>query len=265
MNTTVSRTPTVLVFAGHDPGGGAGIAADIEAIRANGAHPATIITAQTVQDTRAVQRFIPADPLLLREQALLLLQDLDVRAIKIGMVGITTIVEAIHSVLSEYPDIPVIFDPVMAGGGGGLLMDNEVREAMIELLLPRCLLLTPNSIEARRLAQHEQLDVCGQHLLELGCRYVLIKGSHEATANIVHTLYHGTAVPQRFESPRLPHSYHGSGCTLASNIATHIAQGEPVVNAVQLAQQYTLRTLQHAYAAGHGQLIPQRFLHADNP
>lgn len=265
MNATISRTPTVLVFAGHDPGGGAGIAADIEAIRANRAHPATIITAQTVQDTREVQRFIPADPLLLEEQALLLLKDLDVRAIKIGMVGITAIVEAIHSVLSEYPDIPVIFDPVMTGGGGGLLMDNEVREAMIELLLPRCLLLTPNSVEARRLAQHEQLDVCGQHLLELGCRYVLIKGSHEATPEIVHSLYHGTAAPQRLESPRLPHSYHGSGCTLASSIATHIAHGEAVVNAVELAQLYTLRTLQQAYAAGRGQLIPQRFPSTDKP
>ncbi len=260
MNNIASVTSTVLVFAGHDPSGGAGITADTIAIHANGAHAATLITAHTVQDTIQVQRFIPADSLLLEDQARVLLTDLDVRAIKIGMIGITAIVESIYSVLCDYPTIPVIFDPVMAGGGGGHLMDNEVHAAITELLLPRCLLLTPNSIEARRLAHAEALDSCGQQLLQWGCRYVLIKGSHEAGTDIVHRLYHANNVPQQFTSPRLPHEYRGTGCTLASSIAAHIAHGEPVVNAVQLAQQYTYRTLQQAYAAGKGQLLPQRFV-----
>jgi hydroxymethylpyrimidine/phosphomethylpyrimidine kinase len=260
MSNQHQQKTTVLVFAGHDPSGGAGITADVAAIHANGAHAITLITAHTVQDTVRVQRFIPADPLLLEEQAHVLLADIDVSAIKIGMVGITAIVEAIHSVLCEYPTIPVIFDPVMAGGGGGLLMDDEVSEAMIELLLPRSLLLTPNSIEARRLAQTDELEVCGQRLLELGCRAVLIKGAHEATPVIVHHLYRDGQAPQHLSYPRLPQAYRGTGCTLASAIATHIAHGEPIVNAVQLAQQYTYRTLQQAYAVGHGQLIPQRFI-----
>lgn len=251
---------TVLVFAGHDPCGGAGISADVAAIHANGAHAATVITAHTVQDTERVHRFVPADSLLLEEQARVLLADINVSAIKIGMVGITAIVAAIHSVLCDYPAIPVIFDPVMAGGGGGLLMDDEVSEAMIELLLPRSLLLTPNSVEARRLAQADELEVCGQRLLELGCQHVLIKGAHEATVDIVHHLYQDGQTPQHLRYPRLPQAYRGTGCTLASAIATHIAHGEPIVDAVQLAQQYTYRTLQQAYAVGHGQLIPQRFI-----
>lgn len=263
MNNTTTSKRTVLVFAGHDPCGGAGITADTTAIHANGAHAATVITAHTVQDTKQVQRFIAADSSLLEEQARVLLKDLDVRAIKIGMVGITAVVESIYSILGDYPSLPVIYDPVMAGGGGGPLMDDEVHAAITELLLPRCLLLTPNSIEARRLTHTEELDACGQQLLQWGCRYVLIKGSHEAGTAIVHHLYHGSTAPRQFTSSRLPNEFRGTGCTLAASIAAHIAHGEPVVNAVQLAQQYTYRTLQQAYMAGQGQLIPQRFIQSD--
>lgn len=252
--------PTILVFAGHDPSGGAGISADIMAIHANGAHAATVITAHTVQDTNKVTRFIPADTQLIEEQATVILADISIQVIKIGMVGSISVVEAIHSIITEHPEIPVVLDPVMAGGGGGLLMENEVREAIIELLYPRCLLVTPNSVEARRLAQIDNLDECGQRLLRFGCRHVLIKGAHEATDNIVHYFYSEAQAPQLLQTPRLPQTFRGTGCTLAASSAAYIAQGEPVFNAVQLAQQYTYRTLQQAYAIGHGQWIPQRFI-----
>lgn len=260
MTEPVQQQPTVLVFAGHDPSGGAGICADVEAIHANGAHAATLITAHTVQDTQQVHRFVPADPALLEEQACVLLADMRIQVIKIGMVGTTAVVEAIHTVLSEHADIPVVFDPVMAGGGGGLLMENEVREAILELLVPRSVLVTPNSVEARRLAQADDLDTCGQDLLQYGCRHVLIKGAHESTNDIVHHFYSTAQPPQHLHYPRLPHTYRGTGCTFAASIAAHIAHGEPVINAVQLAQQYTYRTLQQAYAIGQGQLIPRRLL-----
>ncbi|MBI3563337.1 MAG: hydroxymethylpyrimidine/phosphomethylpyrimidine kinase [Gammaproteobacteria bacterium] len=258
-----ARQPSVLVFAGHDPCGGAGIQADIEAISANGAHAATVITAHTVQDSVRVRRFVPADAVLLEEQARLLLTDLEVRAIKIGMIGNMDTLVAILRILQDHPAIPLILDPVMAGGGGGALMDDAVGRALLELIVPRTLVLTPNSIEARRLAARDPLEECAHYLLSLGCQYVFIKGSHEPSPTIVHTLYHATQSAQRLETSRLPHHYHGSGCTLAASIAAYIAQQQPVFTAIQRAQAYTYRSLQHAYRIGQGQRIPQRCPRAD--
>lgn len=255
---------TVLVFAGHDPSGGAGIQADIEAIGYCGCHATTIITAHTVQNTRGVQRFVPADALLMEEQARVVLNDIQVNAIKIGMVGTIAALEAIHSILIDYPEVPVIFDPVLAGGAGAALIDDGVTDAILHRLLPRVLLVTPNSIEARQLAQHNDLAVCAQTLLATGCQHVLIKGSHEATPEVIHTLYTTTTPPLVFHSERLPQVYHGSGCTFTASIAAFIAQDIELRTAITQAQSYTLATLRQAYRLSAGQWLPRRSLLADD-
>ncbi|WP_455201742.1 bifunctional hydroxymethylpyrimidine kinase/phosphomethylpyrimidine kinase, partial [Kaarinaea lacus] len=142
MNSTV---PVVLVFAGTDPSGGAGVQADIETLSSMGCHAAPVITAVTVQDTVDVKRYESMDPALVVEQARAILEDVPVACIKIGMLGSVEIVEVIHTILLDYPELPVVFDPVVAAGGGSMLADDDILDAMVNLLFPYVTILTPNS------------------------------------------------------------------------------------------------------------------------
>jgi len=255
--------PVVLCFSGLDPTGGAGIQADIETIVSMGAHPAPVVTALTVQDTSTVKRFEVVNSLLLVEQARTVLEDMQVAAIKIGMLANRSIIEAIHSILVDYPDIPVVLDPVLKGGGGGQLLNEDAQDALLELLLPQTTLLTPNSIEARALAKDaDSLAACAESLLDKGCKYVLLTGGHEKTEGIVNTLYSNHRELEQTDWQRLPHQYHGSGCTLAAAIAAMLAQGLDPVMAVNEAQAFTWESLKHAHRIGMGQLIPNRLFWA---
>jgi hydroxymethylpyrimidine/phosphomethylpyrimidine kinase len=261
--TEAATVPVVLVFAGHDPSGGAGIQADIEAIVSMGCHAATVVTALTVQDTADVQRFVPVDAMLVLEQARAVLEDLPVGAIKIGMVGSVDNVEVIHSILVDYPQIPVVLDPVMASGGGTGLADDDVVAAIVELLFPLATLATPNSLEVRALApEADDLDACAHQILESGCEYLLVTGTHENTPDVVNVLYSNLRRLDEFRWPRLPSSYHGSGCTLASAIAGLFAQGMEPFTAIREAQEYTHETLKHGYRIGMGQHLPNRLFWA---
>jgi hydroxymethylpyrimidine/phosphomethylpyrimidine kinase len=251
--------PVVLCFSGLDPTGGAGIQADIETIASLGAHPAAIITALTVQDTISVKRFEAVDSLLLVEQARAILEDMPVAAIKIGMLASRGVIEAIHGILIDYPDIPVVLDPVLTAGGGGQLMDDDAIDALVELLLPQTTVLTPNSNEARALAPTaDNLAACAEALLDRGCDYVLITGGHEPTAGIINSLYSNHRELEQLDWQRLPHQYHGSGCTLASGIAALLALGLDPVMACNEAQEFTWESLKHARRIGMGQHIPNR-------
>ena len=258
-----SNMPTVLCFSGLDPTGGAGIQADIETIASMGAHPAPVITALTVQDTSSVKRFEAVDSELIIEQARTVLDDMPIAAIKIGMLANRAIIEAIHSILVDYPDIPVVLDPVLKGGGGGDLLDNDALDALLELLIPRTTVLTPNSIEARALAcEADSLPACAEALLLKDCDFVLITGGHESTDGIVNTLYSKRHELEQTDWQRLPHEYHGSGCTLASAIAALIARGLDPAMAIHEAQTFTWESLKTAYRVGKGQLIPNRLFWA---
>lgn len=258
-----STLPVVLCFSGLDPTGGAGIQADIETIACMGAHPAPIITALTVQDTVTVKRFEAVSSLLLVEQARTILEDIPVAAIKIGMLANRAIIEAIHSILMDYPTIPVVLDPVLKGGGGGGLLEEDALDALIELLLPQITVLTPNSMEARTLATNaDNLPACAESLLDKGCQYVLITGGHENTEGIINTLYSNHRELEQTDWQRLPDEYHGSGCTLAAAIAALLAQGLDPVVAVNEAQAYTWESLKTAHRIGMGQLIPNRLFWA---
>lgn len=249
--------PVVLCFSGLDPTGGAGIQADIEAIAAQGGHAASIITAVTVQDSHNVKSFQTLAPSLITAQAHAILDDMAVAAIKIGMLGSVEVATAIATIIQTRPSIPVIFDPVLAAGGGTDLAGDILVDTIKTSILPLCRLITPNIPEAERLCA--QSTPSSAALLNLGADAVLLTGTHADTDQVEHQLIDSAQPPQRFDYPRLPHNYHGSGCTLSASIAALIATGLPLSDAVQQALDYTYRTLQQAQALGQGQLFPNRF------
>ncbi|OOZ40267.1 hydroxymethylpyrimidine/phosphomethylpyrimidine kinase [Solemya pervernicosa gill symbiont] len=254
-----------MAISGNDPTGGAGIAADIEAIASMGCQTAPVITALTVQDTHNVLSIAPTPTTLLIEQARAVFEDMPIAAVKIGMTGSIGNIEAIHTLLRDYPETPVILDPILAAGGGTELSSGEMVEAMVELLLPQTTILTPNSIEARRLAPNaDTLDACAQEILATGCELVLITGAHEESEQVENTLYGNMRRLERFSWERLPHSYHGSGCTLAAAIAGLMAQGLEPFTAINEAQEYAWESLRNGYRSGMGQHHPNRFFWAWN-
>ncbi|MDZ7805162.1 hydroxymethylpyrimidine/phosphomethylpyrimidine kinase [Thiohalophilus sp.] len=258
-----SPIPVVMCFSGLDPTGGAGIQADIETLASMGGHAAPIITALTVQDTVNASRFDAVDPMLLIEQARSVLEDMPIAAFKLGMLGSVEVIEAIHSILMDYPDIPLVLDPVLVAGGGGPLADEAIVAAMKNLLMPQATVLTPNSEEARRLApEADTLDACGQELLDLGPEYVLITGGHEPGPHIDNRLYANHRQLETFSWDRLPHHYHGSGCTLSSGIAGLLAQGLDPFAAIHEAQEFTWHALQQGFRPGMGQHVPNRLFWA---
>ncbi len=252
--------PVVMAFSGSDPTGGAGILADGEAVAAVGARLAPVITTLTVQDTARVFSCEPVAGVRVVEQARAVLEDMPVSVFKLGMLGSVENVEVIHTLLKDYPDIPVVLDPVLISGDGSELADEELREAMISLLFPLTTLVTPNSHEARILApEADSLDACAEELEGYGCEFVLITGTHEATPEVVNTLYGNHRRLESWSWQRLQNDYHGSGCTLASAIAGLLAHGREIFGAVQEAQEYTWQALRHGHRAGMGQYLPNRF------
>jgi hydroxymethylpyrimidine/phosphomethylpyrimidine kinase len=240
-----------------------------------GCHPLSVVTAVTIQDTVGVEDVLPIDAEWVGDQARCVLEDMPVAVFKIGLLGSVEAIAAIAEVVSDYPDIPLVLDPVLASGRGDELASDEIISAMRELLVPQTTLITPNSLEARRLAQHDleegegdlALEGCARRLLDLGCEYVLVTGAHENTPQVVNVLYDQQGVVRSDAWQRLPGSYHGSGCTLASAVAATLANGLGVPDAVRDAQEYTWQTLKNAYRTGMGQLVPDRLFWAreDHP
>lgn len=251
--------PVVMCFSGLDPTGGAGIQADIETCMALGVHCAPIITALTAQDTTNAADSESVNPAMLIAQARMVLQDMPVNAFKVGLITHSDIALALHTLFNDYPDVPVIVDPVLSAGGGHGFTDESVQASMREFILPHAHLLVPNTNEAKRLApEADTLEACANELIELGCRHVLITGTHANTQDIEHQLFAAHQKLQSFNCSRLPGDYHGSGCTLASAVACYIVHGLDIVSACRDAINYTLRTLKHAQRLGMGQLIPDR-------
>ncbi len=259
--------PVVLTFAASDPSGGAGMQADLLTLASMGCHPLSVITALTVQDTTGVEGILAIDADWVADQARALLEDMPVDAFKIGVLGSVENIAAIAEIVSDYPDVPLVLDPVLASGRGDELATDEMAHALRELLLPQTTILTPNSMEARRLADIDDEDeptlfACAAKLIEAGCEYVLITGTHEATPQVVNTLYAKSGIVRTDTWARLPGTYHGSGCTLASAIAAMLANGLELPDAVREAQDYTWQALEKAYRPGMGQHLPDRLFWA---
>lgn len=251
--------PVVLVFAGSDPTGGAGITADVLTLASLGCHPAVVVTAVTAQDTSGIKQFTCTETELVIAQARAVLEDMPVAAFKIGMLGNSEVATAVSGIVEDYPDIPLVLDPVQRSGRGDALADSMLDGVLRSLLIPQATLITPNSLEARALATDaDTLDACAQGLMSLGSEYVLITGTHEKTPQVIHRLYGNMRQLENYVFERLPGSYHGSGCTLASACAASLAHGLDPINAVGEALRYTWESLKHGFRPGMGQSIPNR-------
>lgn len=258
MTPQKNRKPVVLVMAGHDPGGGAGIQADIEAIARNGCHAVSVITCLTTQNTFKFRKSIRVDPLDFMEQVEMILDDTSVDSCKIGLIIDPGILSAIEKVFIKLKNIHIVLDPVINAGTGQKIISKDIRLSINEKLIPFASIITPNSIEARELTGIDDLDAAGSELLKRGCRAVLITGTHEQSEKIINTLYSDNKMI-RYEWQRLPGNYHGSGCTLSSSIAARLALGQDLREAVESAQEYTWHTLKHAIRIGKSQYHPDRF------
>ncbi|HIJ47570.1 MAG: hydroxymethylpyrimidine/phosphomethylpyrimidine kinase [Gammaproteobacteria bacterium] len=257
--------PVVLVMGGHDPTGGAGIQADIETIAVLGGHAITVPTALTLQNSHQVESFDPAPLDRFIQQSRMLLEEFEVVAIKIGMVGSLAICEAIHTLLNEHPAIPVVLDPVLAAGGGGALSQNNLIEAIRTLLIPRLTLATPNRNELRKLAPGgDNPQARCAELLNQGCQNLLVTGTDEPAADenvdqVHHLLLQQDGTRSSFQYKRLPHRYHGSGCTLASAITLQLGKGGAIEEAVKSGLDFTWNSLKQGHQLTDGQHFPNRF------
>jgi len=263
-----SLPPIVLTFAASDPTGGAGLQADLLTLASMGCHPLSVVTALTAQDTRGVVSLMAVEADWVADQARLLLEDMPVDAFKVGVLGSRDNIMAVANIVSDYPEVPLVLDPVLASGRGDPLASEEMLDALREQLLPLSTIVTPNSVELRRLAGNgtdgdaSDLGACARRLLAQGCEYLLVTGTHEAGADVVNTLYGQAGVLRSDRWQRLPDSYHGSGCTLASAIAAALANGLAVTEAVREAQEYTWQALARGFRPGTGQILPDRFFWA---
>jgi hydroxymethylpyrimidine/phosphomethylpyrimidine kinase len=248
----------VLIVAGSDSGGGAGIQADIKTVSMLDAYAATAITALTAQNTEGVFGVLPIPPEFVRRQIEVVLDDIGADAIKTGMLHDAAVIETIAAVLQERATaIPLVVDPVMVAKGGARLIDPAAVEALKQLLIARAEIVTPNLPEAEILCgatigNLAQMRAAGETLLALGCRAVLVKGGHLSGETVSDVLV--TAGGARvWESPRIATRHtHGTGCTLASAIAASLAQGQDVENAVDRARTYVQRAIAGAPGLGRG-------------
>ena len=252
----------ILICAGSDSGGGAGIQADIKTVTALGGYAMTAITALTAQNTTGVYGVVPVAPDFIRLQMRLVLSDLGADAVKTGMLGDADAIAAIAEALAELaPDVPLVVDPVMIAKGGTALLAQDAVGALKTLLIPRATLLTPNLPEAEALLGHPIPDVAamqaaGIELRGLGARAVLVKGGHLPGDRLYDVLV-GPDRVEIFEGTRIATRHtHGTGCTLASAIATYLGQGRQLSEAVARARTYLIEAIRTApgFGQGHGPL-----------
>jgi hydroxymethylpyrimidine/phosphomethylpyrimidine kinase len=247
---------SVLTIAGSDSGGGAGIQADLKTFAAHGIHGLSAIAALTAQNTQTVTAVHLAPAAFLSEQIRVLFDDFRIGAVKLGMLATSELIAATaHALRSQAPPA-IVLDPVMIASSGAALLETEAVSALRQHLLPMASLLTPNLPEAevllgRPIRTRADMPDAARQLLAMGPKAVLLKGGHLDDATLVD-LYCDADGLRAFEHPRLPVSGHGTGCTLASAVAAHMAQGTSSIQACQWATDYVHGALRHAYRPGHG-------------
>ncbi len=260
----------LLSFGGTDPTGGAGLQADSEAMRYFGTHCCPIVTAVTAQDTHDLHTLYPLPAELVAAQAKAVLSDIAIAAIKISLVPNAEIAVVIADIIRDYPNLPVVLDPVLSTGAGSVLAAQP--DAIAEHLLPLATLTTPNQREVFALAGmspgEAALDECAQVLLDKGSQHVLMTGTDSETEKassdlVTHFHYYledGALKKETVSAKRLPQQYHGSGCTFAASLTALLAQGQSVSEGINIAQEYTWETLSQAYQLGKGQWLPNRMI-----
>jgi len=244
---------SVLTIAGFDGSGGAGIQADIKTISALGCYATSVLTALPVQNTQGVKNIFPISVDAVAEQLESILNDIFPDAIKIGMVHTPELVDVIVRTLASYKKIPIVFDPVMVATSGHRLIEEKTIDTIIDKLFPISEIITPNMDEAAILAKMEvktleDMKIAGQRIRALGCKNILLKGGHLETETISSLWYTDKNKFKTYESLKIQtQNTHGSGCTLSSAIASFIARGESLDEAVMLAQNYVSEAIYHGH------------------
>ena len=276
--TPARRYARVLSIAGSDSGGGAGIQADLKTFAALGCYGMTAISAITAQNTQGVRAIHGVPPEVLRAQIDAVVEDIGVDAVKIGMLATPGVVRVVADAIARHGLRRVVLDPVMVATSGDPLIEKETVAALVRELFPLAEVITPNLDEAalllgRTIGAIDELDRAADDLLALGARAVLLKGGHLSGDWVVDLLALPGGAHHRLESARIAtHNGHGTGCTLSSAIAAHLALGEDLAQAVRGARAYILGAIEAGAAVvtghGHGPLnhgyapVPQRILGA---
>lgn len=245
--------PIALTIAGSDSSGGAGIQADLKTFTALGVYGASVLTALTAQNTQGVQGVLPVDPPFVAQQIRSVMSDLEVGAAKTGMLATAAVINAVVTTLKEFPEIPLVVDPVMVATSGDVLLQPEAVDAVRNVLLPRARVVTPNLPEAARLldttmAETEpQVEEQGREICSrFGCRAVLMKGGHGSSVDAVDLLIEREGPTLRLAAPRIDTCHtHGTGCTLSAAIAAFLATGDDLATAVRRAKAFIQDAIVH--------------------
>jgi hydroxymethylpyrimidine/phosphomethylpyrimidine kinase len=258
-NTPQGRSASTLTIAGSDSGGGAGIQADLKTFAALGVHGVCAIAALTAQTTRGVTAVHLPPASFLHEQILCVLEDFDVRAVKIGMLADAERILCVADALAARPDLPLVLDPVMVASSGARLLEEDAIAALRTHLLPRATVLTPNLPEAevllgRSLPDAAAVSDAARELRSLGCAWVLMKGGHLLEGGQVNDRLYGPGQSHTWSQERLDLQPHGTGCTLSSALAALLTRGLNVVDATAGAIEFVQNGLKSAYRPGLGPL-----------
>jgi hydroxymethylpyrimidine/phosphomethylpyrimidine kinase len=253
---TKPRPARVLVIAGSDSGGGAGIQADIKTVAMLGGYATTAVTAVTVQDTTGVHDVHPVPVNTIVAQVETVLADIGADAVKLGMLGSRAVIEAVAGALTDFAG-PIVLDPVMVAKGGAHLLQPEAVEALMSLLVPMADVVTPNIVEAealagRRIKSPEEAKAAGEAILGLGAKAVLVKGAHLKGDMITDWLVTPDKAKEWLDARIKTQHTHGTGCTMASALATGLAQKMPLEQAAWRARDYVRQAIMAAPGFGHG-------------
>jgi len=255
----IHQYPRVLSIAGSDSGGGAGIQADLKTFAALGCFGMTAITALTAQNTCGVRAIHPVPPDMLRAQIDAVLEDIGADAVKVGMLHSPEIVRTVAQAIDRHQLSRVVFDPVMVATSGAKLIDDPAIAVLVAELFPQAALITPNLDEAallvgRPLTSAQDMAQAAAELVARGARAVLLKGGHLASNTVIDVLLEASGEPLWMEAPRInTANTHGTGCTLSSAIAAHLALGATLTQAVQQAREFVRQALQAGASVKTGQ------------
>ncbi len=258
MDHPTIQKSVVLVLAGHDPSGGAGIQADIETLAAHGCIATSVITSLTAQNTQSFSYHLPQTAVDFVNQCKLVLEDIKIDACKIGAIGSPELIRAIHEMIADQ-SFPVVLDPVLHSSTGHDFANEEMCALLCELILPFATVITPNRDEAMELTGELKPQAAADRLLEIGCKNILISDAEDSEKIVINYLVQKDGQCQTYTWERLPGSFHGSGCTLASAITANLAKDIELISAIEQAQEFTWQSLKHGLQLGKGQMHPNRF------
>jgi len=265
-------SPLILTFGVADPVGAVGIQADLASFSAMDCHGLSVITALLISDTTQIEDIEPVDPEWVADQARVVLEDMPIVALKIGALGSIENVTAIAEIVSDYPEIPLVFDPFISVMPAQDMDSEDLLIAMRELLIPQTTVLLLSSSELTHLAESWREPLPGDttaldamHLIAMGCEYVLVTGTANDRTQVANTLFDESGVIRQDHWERMPGSFIGAGTTLSAALAALLATGLDVPEAVLEAQEFTMAALANAQRLGMGRLIPDRYFWAREP